>query len=219
MDRKKYIWAIFLIIIVVSFCVFGIKCTRYIDRLEKQIYERDSLINKLSISEKVVREYFSVKQDTLTNELVFTLKPSKIETSQIIYSNQVGIFEADGEILSSTDVVNRYNTLLSDYNETVVKYNSLIKEHNDLVKRYNELVVIYNNWSGDISYSKALKAALDQINKLYDINYEIIKDSTAYKIVIPPSPKIDSALVLLPYFRGNLKRDDESNEWIIYLNH
>ena len=105
------------------------------------------------------------------------------------------------------------------YNETVVKYNSLIKEHNDLVKRYNELVVIYNNWSGDISYSKALKAALDQINKLYDINYEIIKDSTAYKIVIPPSPKIDSALVLLPYFRGNLKRDDESNEWIIYLNH
>lgn len=215
MKYKKYIWILLLIVIVTSLSTIGFKSIQYIDRLENQIYERDSLINKLTISEEIVREYFNIKQDSLTNELIYTLKESKKGPVQIIYKNQQETFEVGGEILNSTDVVNRYNTLLNDYNRIVLEYNNLITDHKELIKQYNELVVIYNSWSGDIGYSKALKAALDQINKIYDINYEIIKDSTSYRIIIPPSPKIDSALVLLPYFRENLKKGDEEGIWII----
>lgn len=215
MKLKKYIWTILLIFIVAGLSTIGFKGIQYIERLELQIYERDSLINKLTISEEIVREYFNVKQDSLTNELIYTLKTSKKDPVQIIYRNQAETFKAGDEILNSTDVVNRYNNLLNDFNEIAVVYNNLIKEHKELIKQYNELVVIYNNWSGDIAYSNALKAALTQIKKVYDINYEIIKDSTAYKVILHPSAKIDSALVLLPYFRDNLKRDDEIGAWII----
>lgn len=215
MKLKKYIWTILLIVIVAGLSAIGFKGIQYIERLEQQIYERDSLINKLTISEEIVREYFDVKQDSLTNELIYTLKTSKKDPVQIIYRNQVETFKAGDEILNSTDVVNRYNDLLNDFNEITAAYNNLIKDHKELIKQYNELVVIYNNWSGDIAYSNALKAALAQIKKVYDINYEIIKDTTTYKVILHPSAKIDSALVLLPYFRDNLKRDDESGAWII----
>lgn len=215
MKLKKYIWTILLIFIVAGLSTIGFKGIQYIERLELQIYERDSLINKLTISEEIVREYFNVKRDSLTNELIYTLKTSKKDPVQIIYRNQAETFKAGDEILNSTDVVNRYNNLLNDFNEIEVVYNNLIKEHKELIKQYNELVVIYNNWSGDIAYSNALKAALTQIKNVYDINYEIIKDSTAYKVILHPSAKIDSALVLLPYFRDNLKRDDEIGAWII----
>ena len=104
----------------------------------------------------------------------------------------------------------------ADENEKLVdKYNQLVRDHNKLVKDYNELVNLYNKKSGDKAYSDALKAALDLINKNYGINYEIKRDSTAYKIVLPPSPKVDSALMLLPYFRENLHRDEQSGNWVI----
>ena len=215
MKLKKYIWIVLLIIIIASLSIMSFKGIQYIERLEQQIYERDSLINRLTISEELVREYFDVKQDSLTNELIFTLKTAKKEPVQIIYRNQMETFKAGDEVLTPKDVADRYNALLYDFNEITVAYNKLIKDHKELIKQYNELVVIYNNWSGDIAYSNALKAALTQIKKVYDINYEIIKDSTAYKVILHPSAKIDSALVLLPYFRDNLKRDDEIGAWII----
>lgn len=215
MKLKKYIWIVLLIIIIVNLSIMSFKGIQYIERLEQQIYERDSLINRLTISEELVREYFDVKQDSLTNELIFTLKTAKKEPAQIIYRNQVENFKAGDEVLTPQDVADRYNALLHDFNEITVVYNKLIKDHKELIKQYNELVVIYNNWSGDIAYSNALKAALTQIKKVYDIDYEIIKDSTVYKVILHPSSKIDSALVLLPYFRDNLKKDDELGAWII----
>lgn len=215
MENKKYIWTILLIAIFVSLSTICIKGIQYVERLEKQLYERDSLINKLTISDELVREYFDIKQDSLTNELIYTLKPSKQEPVQIVYRNQLDTFKAGDEILNSTDVVNRYNYLLNDHIEITDRYNNLIKDYKELVKQYNELVVTYNNRSEDIAYGKALKVALERIKKEYDINYEIKKDSTHYDILIHPSPKIDSALVLLPYFRDNLKRDDKTKNWII----
>ena len=57
MKLKKYIWTILLIFIVAGLSTIGFKGIQYIERLELQIYERDSLINKLTISEEIVREY------------------------------------------------------------------------------------------------------------------------------------------------------------------
>ncbi len=158
MKLKKYIWTILLMAIIAGLSAMMFSGIQYIGRLEEQIYERDSLISRLTISEELVHEYFDVKQDSLTNELIYTLKQSKQEPVQIVYRNQVETFKAGNEILNSTDVVNRYNSLIEDFNNLASDYDKLINEHKDLVKRYNELAVIYNNWSGDRSYSNALKA-------------------------------------------------------------
>jgi hypothetical protein len=222
MKFKKYIWTIILVVIAVGLTSLLNSGLSYIDKLESQITERDSLISRLTISEALVKEYFDIEQDSLTNELTYTLKPSKQEPVQIVYRNMSETFKAGDDILTSEEVVKRYNSLIGEFsqyadeNEKLVdKYNQLIRDHNKLVKDYNELVNLYNKKSGNKAYSDALKAALDLINKNYGINYEITNDSTSYKVVVPSSQKIDSALMLLPYFRENLHYDEKSGKWVI----
>lgn len=225
MKYKKYIWTIILVVIIIGLTTIINSGINYIDRLENQIIERDSLISRLTISEALVKEYFDIEQDSLTNEITYTLKPSKQDPVQIVYRNMSETFQAGNDILTSEEVVKRYNSLigeLSQYaveNEKLVdKYNQLVRDHNKLIKDHNELITLYNNKSDNKAYSEALKSALDLINKNYGINYEIKRDSTAYKIVLPPSPRIDSALMLLPYFRENLHYDEKSGKWVITRN-
>lgn len=225
MKYKKYIWTIILVVIIIGLTTIINSGINYIDRLENQIIERDSLISRLTISEALVKEYFDIEQDSLTNEITYTLKPSKQDPVQIVYRNMSETFQAGNDILTSEEVVKRYNSLIGEFSQYAVeneklvdKYNQLVRDHNKLIKDHNELVTLYNKKSDNKAYSEALKSALDLINKNYGINYEIKRDSTAYKIVLPPSPKIDSALMLLPYFRENLHYDEKSGKWVITRN-
>lgn len=222
MKYKKYIWTIILVVIIIGLTTIINSGINYIDRLENQIIERDSLISRLTISEALVKEYFDIEQDSLTNEITYTLKPSKQDSVQIVYRNMSETFQTGNDILTSEEVVKRYNSLIGEFsqyvdeNEKLVdQYNQLVRDHNKLVKDYNELVNLYNKKSGNKAYSDALKAALDLINKNYGINYEITNDSTSYKVVVASSQKIDSALMLLPYFRENLHYDEKSGKWVI----
>lgn len=222
MKYKKYIWTIILVVIIIGLTTIINSGINYIDRLENQIIERDSLISRLTISEALVKEYFDIEQDSLTNEITYTLKPSKQDPVQIVYRNMSETFQAGNDILTSEEVIKRYNSLIGEFsqyadeNEKLVdKYNQLVRNHNKLIKDYNELVTLYNNKSDNKAYSEALKSALDLINKNYGINYEITNDSTSYKVVVPSSQKIDSALMLLPYFRENLHYDEKSRKWVI----
>lgn len=225
MKYKKYIWTIILVVIIIGLTTIINSGINYIDRLENQIIERDSLISRLTISEALVKEYFDIEQDSLTNEITYTLKPSKQDPVQIVYRNMSETFQAGNDILTSEEVVKRYNSLIGEFSQYAVeneklvdKYNQLVRDHNKLIKDHNELVTLYNNKSDNKAYSEVLKSALDLINKNYGINYEIKRDSTAYKIVLPPSPRIDSALMLLPYFRENLHYDEKSGKWVITRN-
>ena len=219
---KKYIWTIIFIVIIIGLTTIINSGINYIEKLESQIIERDSLISRLTISEALVKEYFDIEQDSLTNEITYTLKPSKQDPVQIVYRNMSGTFHAGNDVLTSDEVVKRYNSLIGEFSQyadenkkLVDKYNQLVRDHNKLIKDYNELVNLYNKKSDNKAYSDALKAALDLINKNYGINYEIITDSTKYKVVVLPSQKIDSALMLLPYFRENLHYDEKSGKWEI----
>lgn len=194
----------------------------YINKLEGQIEERDSLISRLAISDNLVKEYFDIKQDSLTQEITYTLKPSKREPVQIIYRDMSETFKSGDEILSASEVVEKYNSIINEFSTyidehkiLIDKYNQLARDHNKLIKDYNELVTAWNKTSREKSYTDALKIALDLISENYGINCEIARDSTSYKVILQPSPKIDSALMLLPYFRENLHYDEKSGKWVI----
>ena len=49
----------------------------YIEEMEKQIEERDSIIQKLTFSNELVKEYFDVITDSLDNEKRYVLKEEK----------------------------------------------------------------------------------------------------------------------------------------------
>ncbi len=218
MRLKRNIKATLIIVGVLGLLSLLYTDYKYITKLEQQITERDQLIDKLAISDALVKEYFDIKKDTLTNELIYTLKASKQEPVEIIYRNQAETFMSGEQVITSSELVEKYNSLIDDlrrYDEEHTKlidaYNNLAKDYSKLVRDYNKLVKAYNNESE----SKALKAALDMIKKEYDISYEIQKDSAKYIVTLIPSHKIDSALILLPHFRDNLRFDEESNAWII----
>lgn len=120
------------------------------------------------------------------------------------------------ELLKEADIVvtNPPFSLFREYVAQLIEYDKkflIIGHQNALSYKVN----LYNKKSGDKAYSDALKTALDLINKNYGINYEITKDSTTYKVVVPTSQQIDSALMLLPYFRENLQYDEQSGKWVI----
>lgn len=190
----------------------------YIYSLEEQIDERDRLIEELAFSDSLVKEYFDIERDSLNNVTYYTLKQSK-QKERIVYANDEKKFYAGNDVLTSSEIIERYNSLIEeeaylvgDYNELVKKYNSLIEEKSYLRDDYNELAKKYNK---TYSYSKALEAALNLINRAYEIGYDIKMDSMEYKITLLPSPKIDSALILLPYFRDHLEHDRDAGVWLI----
>lgn len=200
MNLKKYISKILFVAIVVGLATIISSGLNYINELEEQIIERDKLISRLAVSDALVREYFDIKQDSLTNETVYTLKPSKKEQVQIVER-----------------IIDRYGmgeTIITP-EEMRIKYNSMAKDYTKLVSKYNQLVGEYNEVVEHMAYNDALKAALDLMYKNYGLKCNIKKDSSMYIISLPEFSKVDSALILLPYFRENLHFDDKSGRWII----
>lgn len=200
MNLKKYISKILFVAIVVGLATIISSGLNYINELEEQIIERDKLISRLAVSDALVREYFDIKQDSLTNETVYTLKPSKKEQVQIVERI------IDGYGMGETIITPE---------EMRIKYNSMAKDYTKLVSKYNQLVGEYNEVVEHMAYNDALKAALDLMYKNYGLKCNIKKDSSMYIISLPEFSKVDSALILLPYFRENLHFDDKSGKWII----
>lgn len=200
MNLKKYISTILFVAIVVGLATIISSGLNYINELEEQIIERDKLISRLAVSDALVREYFDIKQDSLTNETVYTLKPSKKEQVQIVERI------IDGYGMGETIITPE---------EMRIKYNSMAKDYTKLVSKYNQLVGEYNEVVEHMAYNDALKAALDLMYKNYGLKCNIKKDSSMYIISLPEFSKVDSALILLPYFRENLHFDDKSGKWII----
>lgn len=200
MNLKKYISKILFVAIVVGLATIISSGLNYINELEEQIIERDKLISRLAVSDALVREYFDIKQDSLTNETVYTLKPSKKEQVQIVERI------IDGYGMGETIITPE---------EMRIKYNSIAKDYTKLVSKYNQLVGEYNEVVEHMAYNDALKAALDLMYKNYGLKCNIKKDSSMYIISLPEFSKVDSALILLPYFRENLHFDDKSGKWII----
>ena len=200
MNLKKYISTILFVAILVGLATIISSGFNYINELEEQIIERDKLISRLAVSDALVREYFDIKQDSLTNETVYTLKPSKKEQVQIVERI------IDGYGMGETIITPE---------EMRIKYNSMAKDYTKLVSKYNQLVGEYNEVVEHMAYNDALKAALDLMYKNYGLKCNIKKDSSMYIISLQEFSKVDSALILLPYFRENLHFDDKSGKWII----
>lgn len=197
MKYTKYISVVIYIVLLVGLIIVMVKGWNYVDNLERQVAERDMLIEELAFSESLIAEYFDIEQDSVKNVKTYTLKQSKRQQNVQVINRKSQEFVKEVEDILSSQLI-EYNSLRSEYTRLVTAYN-------DLIGKYNE----------NYSYSEALKAALSLIYGAYEIGYDIKMDSIKYKISLLPSPKIDSALILLPYFRENLEYDKEAGVWLI----
>jgi len=119
--------------------------------------------------------------------------------------------------------VNNQVKLAEDNIQTIESYNKLVDDYIDLKERYNNLISKYNknieinkrsvNSRNEIIDSLSnYKTVVDLLHSHYFIDYTITTEGKNRKISIE-AEKLDSALILLPYYRDRIKR--EKNKWII----
>lgn len=174
---KKIISIIILIGILLLFGYVIYNMGNYVSNLEKQVRDRNILIQKLTNSEEIINKYFDIEIDTLNNMTIYTLKDS------LLGSN----YKLGDEKLSSEDMVKKYNQMINEYNYMVKKYNQISEQFIELKDSNNNLNI-----------------ALDLIKKNYGIGYEIKKDSIYYNIRLEGTSQLDSALKILPYYGDKL---------------
>lgn len=204
MNRTSKILSIaFLVTILILLIVVPVALW-YISKLEEQIIERDNLIQELTISEDLVKEYFNVEYDSISNTKSYILKDSKktrvIEIEKenhYIKEYREPQFKKGDKTLSSADLVKEYNKKDSLYNQLLSQYYNECNDKNTIKKKMSIYVKI-----------------LDMIEHNYGISYNIKTENRdsiiIYTYNLVHTERVDSALMLLPYYNNKLKRENDS---------
>ena len=198
MNRTSKILSIaFLVTILILLIVVPVALW-YISKLEDQIIERDNLIQELTISEDMVKEYFNVEYDSISNTKSYILKDSKktrvIEIEKenhYIKEYREPQFKKGDKTLSSADLVKEYNKKDSLYNQLLSQYYNECNDKNSIKKKMSIYVKI-----------------LDMIEHNYGISYNIKTENRdsiiIYTYNLVHTERVDSALMLLPYYNNKL---------------
>lgn len=213
MENREIKWpSIITLLLFVLLCgsVFlNYKLSSYLDEYDEQIERQDSMIRRLTFSNELVKEYFDISEDTITHTTTYSLKEEKRSNAVSHVTNYTDpIFIRDGKEMTSDELIASVN---ANDQATLVKIQKLVDAYNGLVHDYNELVKIYRVKVDSLTIqSTALKA----IKTNYDIDYASSMEGDLRYVKVWGT-KVDSALMLLPYFRHKLSYDSQKNVWII----
>lgn len=219
MNNNRLFKLAFLWLVAISLTLLYLfyDATEQISTLESQIEQRDTLIQRLSHSNELIKEYFDVKYDSVKNEETFVLKDSKktrveVEKLQTIYDvayiKDEDRFYKNGKRISSDSLIKEYNNLsqrnAGNWKKIVEKYNSLVHEYNKLGSRLSA--------TEDSLWVKSL--LLKNTEKYYKIQYNYnYRGNQVFTNI--SSPKLDSALMLLDVYRDKLKYNPKKKQWTI----
>ena len=208
---------LWLVVISMTLLYLFYNATEQISTLESQIEQRDTLIQRLSHSNELIKEYFDVKYDSVKNEETFVLKDSKktrveVEKMQTIhdvaYIKDEDRFYKNGKRISSDSLIKEYNNLsqrnAEDWKKIAEKYNSLVHEYNKLGSRLS--AIEDSLWVKNLLLKNTEKYYKIQFNYNYKGNQVFTNIS---------SPKLDSALMLLDVYRDKLKYNPKKKQWVI----
>lgn len=216
-NRLLKLALLWLVVISMTLLYLFYNASEQISTLESQIEQRDTLIQRLSHSNELIKEYFDVKYDSVKNEETFVLKDSKktrveVEKMQTIhdvaYIKDEDRFYKNGKRISSDSLIKEYNNLsqrnAEDWKKIAEKYNSLVHEYNKLGSRLS--AIEDSLWVKNLLLKNTEKYYKIQFNYNYKGNQVFTNIS---------SPKLDSALMLLDVYRDKLKYNPKKKQWII----
>jgi len=224
-ERIAKITSLFLLLLIMI--ALGVSFY-YNYTLQNQVNERDILIEKLTQRDSILNKIIDFHYDSISkstsweyriregkvlkyNELANELDKSNNDYNQISITHNQIIAEKNQNINDYKYLSNSFNLLNKDYNELLKKYSLLIAKYNENISDQNKLVGNYNLISDSLS---SFKSIVRLIQSNYNIDYNINRKGNIKEISIKAN-KLDSALVLLPYFRDRLKLDKEKKVWII----
>lgn len=204
MNKSSKILSLAFVVTIIILLVIVPVLLWYISKLENQIIERDNLIKELTVSEELVNEYFNVEYDSINNTKSYILKDSKktkvieIEKENHYIKEYIEPhFKKGNKTLSSADIIKEYNIKDSLYNQLLSQYYNEYNEKNRIKNKMSIYVKILN-----------------MIERNYGISYEIKTDNRDSVIVytynLVNTERVDSALMLLPYYNIKLKKENDS---------
>ena len=193
-----------VILILMLFIIIGLMAAFvysifYFEKLEEQISERDKTIRELSFRSELVEEYFDY--GTLPDDstkMYYTLKESKIP-QRIVKEKVYEYFEKE---IEKEKIIDRTPSILSRDSNISVE---------ELIRRYN--AILDSNYYNKREIQQ-LTTTLDLIKKAYGITYDISIESNRTITTLRNTEKVDSALMILPYYRDRLVKDTDG-AWLI----
>ena len=213
MTNKKYsLPSIMAILFFMLFCgsaFINFKLVSYLNEYDEQVERQDSMIRRLTFSSDLVKEYFDIEEDTVAHTTTYSLKESKrTKETEHITKYVEPTFVRDGKEMSTSELVASIN---ATDQESVEAVRSLVSKYNTLVHDYNQLREKYITTKDSLVIQEI---ALGLINRNYGIEYNTnLKGET--RTIQVMGEKVDSALLLLPYYRHKLNYDPKSKAWIV----
>lgn len=206
----RFLPQIAICIVVLSSLTINVLGLNYISELERQVAQRDSIINHLMFSNDLVEEYFDITEDSVNNQRIYTLKDEKrtkrIEVKTTKYVEPTFIRGSD--TLNIDELILILNKVDSMHNKQL---GTIYSEYNFLVDKCNR-ILHEKQLLRDTAISQRI--ALDLIKKNYDIGYSWSVKGNVIHVTLE-SQKADSAFLLFPYFKNKLKFNDKKNIWTI----
>ena len=204
--------SVLAVLFFVLFCgsaFLNYKLAGYLDEYDEQVERQDSMIKKLSFSNELVKEYFDIEEDTVAHVTTYSLKKDKQNKKTERVTKYIEPeFIRDGKKLTSEELVASIN---ASEHESVEAIRSLVDKYNTLVHDYNEL----GEKARAISDTVVIQGmALNLIKRNYGIDYISNKNGDTRSVRVR-GDKVDSALILLPYYRHKLSYDPKTNAWIV----
>lgn len=203
-----------IIVFVGSLCANYISYN-YIEELENQIIQRDSLISKLTVSNKIIEEYFEIKEDSITKKPIYTLKDekkNKIIQTKTEYRNQRVIVETSFRRGDHTYSVEEFLSMVNNGDSVwQSKIKSVAENYKSLATDYKKLMEENKNLHDSVI---GQEMALGLIKRNFDIGYSFWLDKNVYHVKLE-SNKADSAFILFPYFKHKMKYDEKKRSWSI----
>lgn len=214
---KNKLFQILRLLPQIAICIF-VLCSlivnvlgfNYINELERQVAQRDSIINHLTFSNKLVEEFFDVTEDSINNQRIYTLKDEKrtkkikIKTTKYIEPS----FIRGNDTLNIDELVLMFNKVDSMHNKQL---DTIYSKYNFLVDKCNRILYEKQSLRDTVT---SQRMALDLIKKNYDIGYSWYVKGNVIHVTLE-SHKADSAFLLFPYFKNKLKFNDKKNIWTI----
>lgn len=211
-NRKFKLTSVLALLFFILFCgsiFLNYKLATYLNEYDEQIERQDSMIRRLTFSNDLVKEYFDISEDTINHTTTYSLKEDKrIKEIEHVTEYVDPVFVRDGKRMTSEELVASIN---ANDHESVETIRKLADKYNTLVHDYNEL----RKKSTIISDSVVIQGmALSLIKRNYDIDY-VSKMNGDLRTVKVFGEKVDSALLLLPYYRHKLSYDPKTKAWIV----
>lgn len=191
---RKIIEILFVVFVIITSSAFYLQ-HGYVTELKKQIIDRDSTIAKYETNDSIYNLRLKQYTDTVEKYISpnFTYGDKKISTDELLKIANNSINEAyilKHQLNSARDSVNIYMEIVDD----------LEKRANQKLNKYQDSAFIYGGYVG--------------LAKRYGFKFSHKKNGNNYTFFVK-AEQVDSALILLPYFRDRLTYNSKKGYWEI----